>query len=190
MKLTLLPALVVIAATLAGIVALELAASSPATPAARPPTALPAGVPAPQGDQASAQVAALLARPPFTPNRRPDAVQGADDPRLPHLTGILVTSQDRRAIFAGRNGGRGTVVAQGDQVGAYRVQDISATDVTLAGADGAHVVRPSFSAAAPAPPAALSLPQFAPPPGATLGFPAGLPQNTPAPVVPGAGIAR
>ncbi len=190
----LVPVLFLTAVVLAGVVALELA-SGAATPVALREAAGGALGTAPAAkltDPMPQQVAVLLARPPFSPDRKPDAVAGADDPRLPHLTGILVNSQERKAIFAGRDGGRGTVVGQGDQVGAYRVQDISATDVTLAGTDGPHVVRPTFSAAAAAgaiaPPAGIPpTPPITPPPPAALTT---LPPNLSAPAVPGAGSPR
>ena len=188
----LLPALCLTAAVLAGVVAVELATGARPHVASRDAAApVPEGPAARPTDPVPQLVAVLLARPPFAPDRKPEAVQGADDPRLPHLTGILVTSQERRAIFAGRDGGRGAVVGQGDQVGAYRVQDISATDVTLAGADGPHVVRPTFSAAPPpgpsAAPFALPLPRIPPPSVATL---AALPPNPGVPPPPGAGSPR
>ena len=193
MTAALLPALCVTAAVLAGAVAVELVTGS-TLPAAMPDAAAaaPDTAPAKAADPVPQQVAVLLARPPFSPDRKPDAVQGADDPRLPHLTGILVTSQERKAIFAGRDGGRGAVLGQGDQVGAYRVADISATDVTLVGADGPHVVQPTFSTAAPAGPAPaplaiLPLPQIPAPSVATLGA---LPPNLGAPAAPGAGSLR
>ncbi len=191
----LLPALVVTAAVLAGLVAVELA-----TGASRPALVRPA--PAAAGASAlqpatslQEQVAALLARPPFSPHRKPEVLPGTDDPRLPHLTGILVTSQERKAIFAGRDGGRGAVVGPGDQIGAYRVQEISATDVTLAGADGAHTVHPTFSTAPPpipaaAPLATLPLPQIQPPPAATLGIQGTASPNLNAFPAPGAGSPR
>ena len=187
----LLPALSLVAAVLAGLVAVELATGALPSPAVRQAAAGAAGPPAAKpADPAPQQVAVLLARPPFSPSRRPDAVDGADDPRLPHLTGILVTSQERKAIFSGRDGGRGAVVGQGDQVGAYRVQDISAADVTLAGVDGPHVVRPTFSTAPPPSPLAATLPALPPIPVPPVAGLATLPQNGGAPAAPGAGSLR
>ncbi len=158
MSRLLLPSLFVGAGCLSALIVLELASFPAALPAARPgPAATPAGAPADQPDPGPAQAAALLARPPFAPDRRPEAAQGALDPLLPHLTGIMMSAADRRAIFAGRDGGRGTVVGQGDQLAGYRVEAISATAVTLVGADGRHDVHPTFSAAPPVQ-AALQLP--------------------------------
>ena len=165
MSRLLLPSLYVGAACFGALVLLELADGPAALPAQRPsPAAAPAGALTDQPDPAPAQVAALLARPPFSPERKPEPVQGALDPRLPHLTGIMMSSADRKAIFAGRDGGRGTVVGQGDQFGAYRVEAISATAVTLVGADGRHDIRPTFSTApAPAHGAPQPLPLQLPP---------------------------
>ena len=150
MSRLLLPALCGGAACCTALILLELANGPGALPALRPsPAAAPTGAPADQPDPAPGQVSALLARPPFSPDRKPEPAQGVADPRLPHLTGIMMSSADRKAIFAGRDGGRGTVVGQGDQLGAYRVEAISATAVTLVGADGRHDIRPTFSTAPP-----------------------------------------
>ena len=172
MSRLLLPSLCVGAACFSALILLELATGPGDPPAQRAsPAASPAGVASDQPDPAPAQLAALLARPPFSPDRKPEPVQGALDPRLPHLTGIMMSSADRRAIFAGRDGGRGTVVGQGDQLGGYRVEAISATGVTLVGADGRHDLRPTFSTAPPPvqaalPPPPLQLPPLPPIPAA------------------------
>ncbi len=172
MSRLLLPSLCAGAACFSALILLEFAHGPGELPAPRSSTAAaPAGAPNDQPDLAPGQVAALLARPPFSPDRKPEPVQGALDPRLPHLTGIMMSSADRKAIFAGRDGGRGTVVGQGDQLGGYRVEAISATAVTLVGADGRHDIRPTFSSAplpvqaAPQPPP-LQLPPLPPIPTA------------------------
>ncbi len=168
-----LPGLLVLILALAAVVAGEaLYGGGPAPVVAQAPAASPTAQ-SPAADPAPAQVAALLARPPFSPNRKPDphAAASTDDASLPHLTGITVTRDASRAIFAGAAGARSAVVAAGDHVGAYSVDRITPTDVTLTGPDGTHTVRPTFSTAPP--PAA---PGALPPGGLLAGLPiAGLP---------------
>ena len=97
----------------------------------------------------------LLARPLFSPDRRPtaDAVtvaSGRTVPGLPRLAGILVGPFGRSAIFA-TNGAKPIVVQEGGRVAAYTIKSIEATQVRLLGPDGAQVLYPSFEpAAAPA----------------------------------------
>ncbi|MGC1408981.1 MAG: hypothetical protein WA864_08590 [Acetobacteraceae bacterium] len=100
-------------------------------------------------------VAITLARPLFSPDRRPtaDAVtvaSGRTVPGLPRLAGILVGPFGRSAIFA-TNGAKPIVVQEGGRVAAYTIKSIEATQVRLLGPDGAQVLYPSFEpAAAPA----------------------------------------
>jgi hypothetical protein len=153
-----LPVLAALAAVSCAIIAAEMAGSNASeapiqTQAALAPLPKPG---APPVDASQAQlVAALLARPPFAPDRRPDPGQGgAADSSLPHLTGILISGDDRRAIFAtneaGRPDGRSTVVREGENFGAYHVQSISAASVMLSGPGGLHTVQPRFSNTPPA----------------------------------------
>lgn len=139
------------ALALAGVVGLEVAGGPDAVKLpgllAHPPAmhALP-----PESTEAWRRV--LLARPLFSPGRRPPAnAGGATLAGLPRLTGVLVAPSGRHAIFAG-----GVVLAEGARIGRYRVRRIEAGQVTLSGPDGPHVVRPQFaalatSATAPAP---------------------------------------
>ena len=114
--------------------------------------------PLPQVDAGSAvsepsgsEMVVALARPLFTPGRRPETSEAASPlaapgrPELPRLTGILVTSAGRRAIFAELAGGHATVVMEGSSVGPWRVEAIRAAEVQLAGPDGRRTVRPSYS---------------------------------------------
>ena len=173
-----LPLLLLLGVGLAALAATEILAGLQAPPPADRSAATVATASAgPLPDILPGQVSALLARPPFSPDRRPDpaAASGAD-PRLPHLTGITVSSGDRRAIFAGPNGARSAVLGQGDQIGVYRVQTISPAEVVLTGPDGAHTVRPTFSAA-PSPVPIAPPPFVVPVPGAlpVQPFPVALP---------------
>lgn len=147
MNRVLLPALC--AVTLVAVIAVELATGEPPAPSVQPGPVAALATQALQSDPMPGQVATLLARPLFSPDRKPDVMPSSDDSGLPHLTGIVVTRTDRKAIFSTLDGGRGVVVGQGDQVGAYHVQQITTVDVMLIGADGPHTLRPTFLATPP-----------------------------------------
>lgn len=192
--------LVLAAAALGGTIALELGwrlpdsdLMVPAT-APLPAPAAPASTPAADADGAGRRVAEVLARPLFTPGRRPAAQAAAAPPAavapLPRMTGVIVTPAGRRAIFA-NGAGKAVVVMEGGRIGAYAVQSIEAGRVTLAGPDGQRVVAPTFDpkpaarTAGPAP----GLPGL---PGlqGLAGLP-GLDSPPPVPAVPGmAGFPR
>ncbi len=150
---------------LAGIMVLEFeSAPSPrsATMSLAAPVTQPVSAAAP-ASMSDAQLSEVLGRPLFASDRRPDPLrQSAGEkagPGLPHLTGILVSGFDKRAIFAGPDDGnpdaRGTVVREGDQIGQYRVQSINVSAVALSGPDGLRMVqlwqagKPSQPIAAP-----------------------------------------
>jgi len=145
--------LVLAAAALGGTIALELGwrlpdsdLMVPAT-APLPAPAAPASTPAADADEAGRRVAEVLARPLFSPGRRPAAQAAAAPPAavapLPRMTGVIVTPAGRRAIFA-NGAGKAVVVMEGGRIGAYAVQSIEAGRVTLAGPDGQRVVAPTF----------------------------------------------
>ncbi len=103
-------------------------------------------------DDAAAQiqgwVVTSLARPLFVPDRR-DVAQlagAAETIGLPRLSGILITENDSRAIFAAA-GGKSEVVTKGGRVGRYLVESISLAGVVLIGPDGRHVLHPTFNQA-------------------------------------------
>jgi hypothetical protein len=191
---------ILVAAALGGTIALELGLRlpdsdlmSPAT-ASLPAPATPASMPAVDADDAGRRVAEVLARPLFSPGRRPAAEAAAAPPAavapLPRMTGVIVTPAGRRAIFV-NGAGKPIVVTEGERIGAYAVQSIEAGRVTLAGPDGQRVVAPAFDpkpaarAAGPAP----GLPGL---PGlqGLAGLP-GLDGPPPTPAVPGpAGFPR
>ena len=142
------------AAALAGVITWELGGASDTLLPARPaiPKASSATVAA-APDQPAGLVAAVLARPLFSPDRRlpaPGVVAKAEpDATLPRLTGVLVTSAGRRAMFAGAP--RPTIVQEGGRLGSFTVQFIKPGEVVLLGPDGTHALRPSFDPARPAP---------------------------------------
>ena len=86
----------------------------------------------------ASDVAGVLARPLFSPSRKPVAsadvgeVPAGDVPRL---SGIIFGPDLRRAIFESE-GGKPLSLAEGDQVGAYTVHQIEATRVILSGPSG------------------------------------------------------
>lgn len=90
---------------------------------------------------------ALLARPPFARDRRPDhaapgAAAAAGGPGMPRLTGIVLSGGDRRAIFTPAGEARSVVVREGGAVGPFQVGTIAAGTVVLTGPGGTHVLAP------------------------------------------------
>ncbi len=91
---------------------------------------------------------AIMARPLFSPTRRPveTTVSG-----LPRLTGIVVTGSERVAIFAAPANEHPIVAHSGTRVGAYEVQTIADDGVTVVGPGGTVLIRPIFDVARPSP---------------------------------------
>ena len=92
----------------------------------------------------------VQARPLFNPARRP--AESGDDhvsatTPLPRLTGVIVTPDGAQAIFAPQ-GGKRTILAEGDTLGRYQIKSIAPGAVTLSGAEGERVLRPSFDKSA------------------------------------------
>jgi hypothetical protein len=92
-------------------------------------------------------VATILARPLFSPDRRPsaEAAMIADHTvsGLPRLSGIMVGPSGRSAIFAAHDS-KPIVVAEGGRVGAYTIKSIDPDQVRLVGPHGAQILTPSF----------------------------------------------
>lgn len=98
-------------------------------------------------DRSQDWVATILDRPLFKVSRRPPPGSAAGISRgtgLPRLSGTLVTSLQRSAIFAGPAGSKPVVIAEGAKLGGYTVQSIGAGRVVLVGPDGSIVLKPSF----------------------------------------------
>jgi hypothetical protein len=166
--------LALIAVALVGLIVIEFtlpsggdqeAASAPGTQVAETDAAPPGG------DSSPADFAtAILARPLFRPDRHPfptsDQEVSTAPVDLPRLTGILMSDDIRRAIFAPEGADKAIVVAVGESVGDWRVQEIAADSVTMVGPDGTRRLRPKFVAnpapAAPGAPDAMQ-PEPAPP---------------------------
>lgn len=148
----------------AGIVAALAWPDRTPLPARPPPPPVQAPGVAPN-EPAPDYTAPLLARPLFTPGRRPDpagatpAMAALRPPEPPRLTGILVTRAGRSAIFAAQPGGlAATVVKEGSRMGPWRVDAIHTADVQLSGPDGQRTVRLAYSDTAQAGAPAAQLP--------------------------------
>jgi hypothetical protein len=157
------------AAGLAGIIGLELyeaALDEGPTPIA--PISLQAEKPPDLGlatvhsDQAARYVTAILARPLFSPTRRPDetaANKAAKATDLGRLTGVLVSPAGKSAIFVGPTGGKPIVVGEGGRIGEYVVRSIEAGAVTITGSEGQRVLHPAFDPNPPPPKPKLAMPE-------------------------------
>jgi hypothetical protein len=114
-------------------------------------------------DRSQDWVATILDRPLFKVSRRPPPGSAAGISRgtgLPRLSGTLVTSSQRSAIFAGPGGAKPVVIAEGAKLGSYTVQSIGAGRVVLIGPDGPVMLKPSFDTAPVAAMAAIAEPSL------------------------------
>ena len=138
-----------LAAGLSAVIAWEFSAGTGGPPAMAIPlpqnmtTAEPLRSPA----DLQRMTATLLGRPLFSPSRRPPApgVTGAETPPdvpLPRLSGVLVASDGRKAIFAGEP--RAVVVQEGGRIGRFTVRSIGPGEVVLQGPGEIRSLRPSF----------------------------------------------
>ena len=150
--MTRLSGLLVLCAGLASVIALEIgnAPSGDVAPLQTRATTAITSTPQPATNHTRDWVTAVLARPLFSPDRRPAAdvasVAGSSLPGLPRLAGILVGPFGRSAIFAA-DGSKPIVVQEGGHVGAYTVRSIEMAQVRLVGPDGGQVLNPSFDQA-------------------------------------------
>ena len=129
-------------------------------------------------------VATILARPLFSPTRRPppaEAAAKAAPAALPRVAGILIDGGSRRVIFAAKPGGRPVIAGEGMVIDGYKVVSIAPGQVDVAGPHGRQILHPTFdphppeqTAAAPQPglPGLPQLPNFAGVPGFPLPKPA------------------
>jgi hypothetical protein len=141
------------AAVLIGVIMLELTASPESSPEAPlgPASLRTDGTAAhdmPGG--AAGAVTEILARPLFRGDRRPAPADGrgmasGQPGDLPRLTGILMSSNERRAIFQPAGKDRAIVVVVGETVGNWRVQEIAADAVTLTGPEGTRRLETKFA---------------------------------------------
>lgn len=127
---------------------LLLPPTQPASPASPPGSPAPAD-PSRNAGSVASQVGdwtrIALARPLFSPSRRPAAVAQAG-PQQPRLTGIVLGPAGARAIFAGAGEARGTIAAVGQQAGGWRVLAIGAGGVQVSGPSGVRTLHPTRDA--------------------------------------------
>jgi hypothetical protein len=88
----------------------------------------------------------ILARPIFSPDRRPIGPGPKSVAGLSRLTGIIVTGSRKVAIFEAPSGGKPEVATEGSHVNAYEVTAISSAGVTVVGPGGTTVMTPIFDA--------------------------------------------
>lgn len=142
-----------IACALAAVIALELLGGIGANADAASTTALRAGADAPMTPTASTQATApevtanILARPLFTPGRRPDRAAESANPEktvtdLPRLTGIVTVMGKKLAIFQPWGGGKPIIGAVGTDIEGRKIQAISVDEIVIVGPDGAERIRP------------------------------------------------
>lgn len=149
----------------------KLISSSPSP--SPPPIA--ASMAAPSSDQRAGWVMAILARPLFAPTRRPPAIareapKVPNEAQLPRLTGVVISGAYRSAIFAAKSGATAIVVAEGGELDGFKVEQIESGRVTVAGARGRQVLRPTFDPAALPPIVSPSLAAPVAAPSANAGF--------------------
>jgi hypothetical protein len=125
----------------------------------------------PQSDPASVRqsdidgrVSEVLARPVFSPDRRPVGTGTRSAAGLTRLTGIVITGSRKVAIFAAQAGGRPVVAEEGTRINAYELKAISDTGVTMVGPTGTMVMVPLFDPTPPPPPKRPSPPPAQPQP--------------------------
>ena len=145
--MTRLAGLLAVAMGLVAVIAWEVSGTSPSDVAPTPrQIAAHVASPAKDVDRTQEWVATVLARPLFSPDRRPamEATAAATTglPGLPRLAGIMVGPFGRSAIFAGDR--KPIVVQEGARIDAYTVKAIDAAQVRLLGPDGMRVLYPTF----------------------------------------------
>jgi hypothetical protein len=171
--------LLVAAAGLAVTLSWELGAFAlPATRIApHPRAAVTTAPPEAAPDHTGEWIAAFLARPVFSPDRRPAATiastPGVRLPEgLPRLSGVLVGPFGRSAIFAA-DGRKPLVVDVGGHIDAWTVRVIDADAVEVSGPGGARTLHPSFASPSDTSLPGTSLPGMSPPGVSPPGAPPG-----------------
>jgi hypothetical protein len=89
----------------------------------------------------------VLARPLFSPDRRPAAGSSAADPGMPRLTGIIASPDAAVAIFQPAGNGRSVLARSGERVGGWEVTAIAADSVNLRKQGQVLVLSPRFGGA-------------------------------------------
>lgn len=145
-----------LALLLVGIIALEIGlggAEPPVGDAAELASLPTLPAPVPPQDQSAERASTIIARPLFTPGRRPTpvptpaAAQVAQVAPPPRLTGTLVGSFGKRAFFAGD--GKSRSAGESDRIGRWTVHTIGVGYVTLMGPEGPRELRVAFDTGQP-----------------------------------------
>ena len=178
-----------LAAALVVLIGWEVAGPGPegSAVATRPATlgrAAPAPAASGAGDLAYQRAAQSLARPLFTPERRPapdgtaPALAGA---ALPRLAAVFTGPSGRRAMFASDT--KPIFLVEGGVIGGFTVRSIAPGEVTLSGPKGLMVLRTSFGVRPDGTQPSVTGPPFPGPSLAPLNRPIGpMPfQQSPAP---------
>ncbi|WP_428487843.1 hypothetical protein [Rhodopila sp.] len=148
-----------LALALSGTIAFELAhrdtrpVDAPAAPTHAPNAATRTQV-TPSRTEIDRRLSEILARPVFSPDRRPVDSGTHSVAGLSRLTGIVVTGSRKIAIFAAPSGEQPIVVEEGSHINAFEVTSITSAGVTVVGPGGSAVMTPVFD---PAPPNAPRL---------------------------------
>ena len=120
----------------------------PPAPAARPaprPRATPRP-PTAARPHPAALARVILARPLFTPGRRPPPAAAPAPAGQPRLSGVILSPGADRALLLLPGGSHPVAAAQGEQAGAWTVTAIAADAVHLLGPGGILVLRGRFAA--------------------------------------------
>jgi hypothetical protein len=107
----------------------------------------PVGRQAPQ-DAPGKLIAVAMARPLFSPTRRPPRAAGpvAEDFTGKRLAGIVILPGYRLAIFA-VNGAKPLALTEGETVNGWQIETITPRDISLRGPMGVRTLRPKMDAA-------------------------------------------
>jgi hypothetical protein len=179
----------VLAAVLLGLLAGLWLLPGPSTAPPRIAAALSAAAPGATDSAIGQWGDTALARPLFSPARRPaDQAGGTADGALPRLSAIILTGATGMAVFAA-DGQKPQLVGQGGVIGGYVLNRIAPDHIELSGPGGMLILHPQFSNAATAAASGTASdtttsdrqaipPQFAPFPGQTQ--PAFNPSSNPA----------
>lgn len=142
-------------------------------------------------------MATVLARPLFSPTRRPAAQDEpvAEDLTGKRLTGIVIAPERRLAIFA-VSGSKPLILGEGQSVSGWQIETITPTEVSLRGPTGQRTLQPKMDPNLPVQAPAASIPSTAQPrppfqrPPAPVAAGRGTVATPPAAITPATGTRR
>ncbi len=115
----------------------------------------------------AAWVSGIVARPLFSPSRRPPAVAArapaGPQAGLPRLSGVMISAAGKQAIFVSSETEKPVIAVAGDRIGGYLVRSIAAGEVVLVGPDGVKLLHPAFAPEGSSPENASATPAAAVP---------------------------